>query len=317
MYQAGQMVQYSERCFLFTGDIILNSSFAGFSWTRPKEARFVSIYLVGAGGGGSAGVSGTAGTTRFGGGAGGGGGTASAIFPARAIPETLWLSLMAGGQGGQTSGQSGGGAGSAAGDTTANVSYVGYRFAVTGIASSYILAAGGGAGGTTSGGGAGGSGNANSGHAIANLPSVAGIAGAARANNLAHSFVTSITTGGAGGANVSTSTPADGGNIQTANFGIANVDGGSNVVLAAGGVAGGFVDGSHGFSNIMGSIPFGTANVWYSTGGGGGASTNNGQGGNGGNGNLGSGGGGGGAGVTGLHGVGGNGGPAFCIIEWW
>jgi hypothetical protein len=315
MYQTGELKQIRQRCFyaIGSGGITLTTA-SIVPWTIPKEARFVSFFLIAPGGGGSGGATGVAGATRSGGGGGGPGATATAIYTARTLPETVYLILPNGGIGG-------------AANTSATATTIALITAnpssIATIPSNQFLHATFGAIGLVAG----------SGGAAGTVSTVANCQLAARALSLnfnagtaaggaAGSPGASVTLQGlccpgAGGGSTVTTTPAAGGSINTANaVNIFSSNSATTPVLAQGGVTATPLNGANGFDTIQGSIPLGTSmNGWYSIGGAGGASIDSGTGGNGGYGGIGSGGGGGGAGSTG--GRGGDGGPSFCMIEWW
>ncbi len=327
MFQAGQLKQYGERCFYIVGSGTPDRS--GLPditpWTIPKEARFVSFLLIGAGGGGAAGTAGASGSTRVGGSGGGPGAVASAIYPARALPQTIFFGILGGGRPGLTTGQAGGSGGGLAGfPSDGQVCFISSTAVTTSPAAPItILLAQVGNGGTNAAGGVVGA-------VTSLLTSSLGYACRALSYSAAASAPTggvqakpgtSLTTsgatcGGAGGAGTTTTTAFNGGSIKG---GDVIIQGGSpnTTVLVTNGVAAGLIDGANGWDTLQHMQPFAGTVPWYSLGGAGGASTDNGQGGNGGIGGIGSGGGGGGAGVTGLQGVGGAGGPGFCLIEWW
>ncbi len=322
MYQAGQLKQYAERCFYVIGNG--PGGVAGTSnwipWTVPKEARFVSFMVVGAGAGGAAGTGGVAAATRAGGSGGGSGGITSAIYPARALPTTMHICMTPGGAGGVTSAQSGGGGGNVAGTTTLILSVISSISGSTNSAHLIIYANGGTGGTSTTAGAAGAAGAINNmgyGQRALSLLFNAGQVGIIQ--NVSASNLSAImpVTGGGGGAGTTLAAVFNAGNI---NQGDSIMTGGATgtVALVRGGLSASTVNGSNGLDTLLNCKPFGNSqSPWYSLGGAGGASSDAGQGGNGGIGGIGSGGGGGGAGVTGSHGVGGRGGAGFCIIEWW
>jgi hypothetical protein len=273
-------------------------------WTKPLGISMVQILLVGAGGGGGGGFTGIAASSRAGGGGGGGGAISRLSIPAIFLPDTLKITIGAGGTASTGSGVAGG-AGSL---STVEVARG------TGVASSYLLIANGGGGGGA--GTAAARGTAGTAGTVANATNAifsnigvfafnqgqAGVTGGIQTGGLGTNVTFAGTPGipfssGAGGAGVGTSTTNyDGGYVNT---------GGLIVAQQTGGLAGG----GDGYNGVFSQYPF------YSIGGSGGGSNNSGAGGKGGNGSVGCGGGGGGAGTTG--GGGGTGGNGLCIITCW
>lgn len=265
-------------------------------WEKPSYARFILIMAIGGGGGGSGGGVGTAGTSRSGGGGGGSGALTVALYLAKDIPSSIYVTF------GTSTGQGADGDGGSAGASVRCGSYRG-----SAIAARYIWSDGGVGGSTINpGNGAPATTAANAtmlSHALF-WTSVAGRAGTFATNGLPSN--TSIGTaspilGGAGGGGVLTGAPT-----------VFNGAGFTSEIPAImpsidGGLASSALNASSGVR-----LPF------VSVGGAGGGANNNGPGGRGGNGvGYGAGGGGGGAGVTGQGGRGGDGGPAYaCIIAW-
>jgi hypothetical protein len=70
------------------------------TWTKPANAKSVTIILVGAGGGGGSGRRGAAGTARAGGGGGGGGSYSRVVLPASVLGATETVTVGVGGPGG-------------------------------------------------------------------------------------------------------------------------------------------------------------------------------------------------------------------------
>jgi hypothetical protein len=71
------------------------------TWVKPRGAKYVNIFCMGAGSGGGAGfISGS--TPRCGGGGGAGGGLVRATFQASLLPDILYVQCGAGGSGGLT-----------------------------------------------------------------------------------------------------------------------------------------------------------------------------------------------------------------------
>lgn len=317
MYQTGQLKQIRERCFyaIGAGGITLTTA-AIVPFNIPKEARFISMFLIAPGGGGGGGAVATAGSSRSGGGGGGPGATATAIFQARTLPETIYMILPNGGVGGAS-------ASNATATTIALVTADPGSIATV-ISNQYLLATFGAIGTTAGTGGAAGTVSTVANCQLAckalSLNFAAGTAaGGAAGSPGVNTSLAGLCSPGAGGGSVATSTPSNGGSVVPANaVNMFHSGSATTPVLAAGGLSAGGLNGAHGFDTITGSVPFaGTISGWYSVGGAGGASSDAGTGGTGGNGGIGSGGGGGGGGVTGQGGPGGNGGPSFCMIEWW
>lgn len=274
-----------------------------FSWEKPRGARTVYIWVLGAGGGGGAGLTGAAASARGGGGGGGGGAICRTIIPAQFLPDILYVRVGKGGLGGASSGNAGG---------TGGISFVALVNDIT-AASNFIVnsssiggGAVGGVAGTSAGAQAGGAAagqaaNSASGPflVLGTFVSQTGVngsaAGALGSPGAAQTqFVGTVISGGAGGGSVNTNNTDVAGGAQTAL---------GPFLGLAGGVAGGG-NGNDGVTNLR---PF------YASGGsGGGTNGAAGTGGKGGNGGLGCGGGGGGGAVTG--GAGGNGGDGLIVI---
>lgn len=70
------------------------------TWTKPANAKYVEVIVIGAGGGGGSGRLGAAGTDRYGGGGGGPGGRAISTFRASLLGATEAVTVGAGGTGG-------------------------------------------------------------------------------------------------------------------------------------------------------------------------------------------------------------------------
>jgi hypothetical protein len=278
-------------------------------WTKPTNAKFVSIFCLGSGGGGGSGMVGTATTARRGGGGGGSGAYSLGTFAASQIPDLLYLSVGLGGAGGL-------GLASAGNGFPGLLSYVSVRPNNTAI--NILMASGavGAAGGTSgSGGGAGGVGSTvwagNILNALGLATATAGTNGAAGAISVAAANVipATIVCGGPSGGNTSTSVAFAGGDVTGSGF-LNTVSGGA---LGSGATTGG--NGSDGFMPNLGS-PSKSTPTFFTAGSGGGASVS-GRGGDGGTGSYGCGGGGGGAGFTALAGFGGKGGDGLIIITAW
>lgn len=274
-------------------------------WTKPSNAKFISIFCLGGGAGGGAAYSNAGGTNSA---AGGGGGACSghtkALYPASLLPDLLYVQVGAGGPGGLAQTTTGG-AGTAGGNSY--VSLGPSTTAVSLLAASNTNAPGGGSGGSVT---SGNSGIVPSVWVLTSSPFTSfgqiqpqvGLAGLSSPNPVgvgagSTALLTAIFTPGGGGGGKTTNTIAyAGGSLAAASVLLLTpVNGG-----AAGGAAG---DSGYGlFAPLCG------------VGGGGGGSTisGGGTGGKGGDGWYGCGGGGGGAGVTG--GGGGKGGDGLVII---
>jgi hypothetical protein len=311
MFNTGVLNQYKQRSFIAFGSAGVAATIVQIPFSIPREARFISFMLVGAGGGGAGGASGSAGTSRRGGGGGGGGCYSSAIISTRSLPGTVYLNLAGGGTGGN-----GGGSGAAS-----IASYISSQ-PVKSATNAIILGCGGASGGSVSGtGGTGGSFTALTSLLIQTMffTGVAGLTGTASGNASAtgsslHLYAIGSVAPGGGSTNLGT--PFAGGSFFSSNaagvgtFGLPI----ATTILPGGANTG--ADGVNGFHNLDNCTTYADAGLpLYSLPGSGGGAINSGTGGNGGNGAPGCGGGGGGAGTTG--GRGGNGGPAFCIVEWW
>ena len=255
------------------------------AWTKPQGITMVSITAIGAGGGGSGAIT-------------------NLTIPEMFISDTLLVTIGTGGAGGA----SGSGTGVKGGDTYVDMSVPENNRIYT-----FVIVASGGTPASGATAGAGGV-SANVQDALYSTLGVwtatAGQAGSG-GNNASGTAVRygatiglPITAGAAGGGMVGGSTtPSNGGNIESIGFVPTNLGGTGNNVLSGG---------TNGTFSIK---PF------YSLGGsgGGGGGTTPISGGNGGNGGPGCGGGGGGAGTTptGAGGTGGRGGDGLVIIECW
>jgi hypothetical protein len=253
-----------------------------FDWIKPRGASMVRIMLIGAGGGGSGGGLGTTNGCN-------GGGSAAIttwIGPAIFIPDTLRVSLGAGGAGGAGSSSSTIAVGTAGGSTTAI-----YQ-AKDGTGYTLLTANAGAGGGATTATVAGGTASTNNFFGASGIfNSVAGQS-SARASNITSSGTIFLTAGGAGQFTAATTA----GRSVTPYYGYP-----TNVSP----VSGNGIDGY-----------FLTQPIMFGCGGSGGSS--GGPGGNGGRGGIGCGGGGGGrAFSSGSGGAGGRGGDGAVFIWAW
>lgn len=277
-------------------------------WNKPANAKMIYIFCLGGAGGGGGGRSAASNA-----GHGGGGGASSAIttgiYHAMLLPDTLYLQVGTGGDGG---------AAMVAG-TAGTISSICYRPNTTAInilLQSSATAPGGGAPGGSSVPGTGGT--------------VATAWDYSTAINGDLGIVT-VTAGQAGG--VGTSGGGSVVNITPTLIVTGGAGGGSNTA-GAGGYNGGSIIGS-GFLNtvssgvinaadtsIHGNNGYSTLNInnlpeFFTGGAGGGSATTSGRaGGKGGNGAYGSGGGGGASAYSGTGGAGGNGGEGLIIIAY-
>jgi len=279
-------------------------------WDKPKGINFVYGLLIGAGSGGGGGASMGAGTTGGGGGGGTPGCTIQFLQPAYVMPDTLYVSVAAGGLGGAAATAGGypnitglfyGNMGSQAAITRTYYIYPNNQQATTqsGRAGS---AGAGGAGGTTL--------TVVSTQA---MPGIVGFSNFIQATSPDGGFAGTLVAGtnatflgrlqgGAGGGGVTSGTAYAGGNVlaptTSANsIWSRNLAGGANT-----GIAG--ENGITLFEPTFLSLP-----------GAGGGANASGTGGAGGKGGIGCGGGGGGAGTTG--GRGGDGGDGLIILVCW
>lgn len=268
----------------------------------PRGHSMVRVLCVGGGGGGSGGGGNATATNRGGGAGGGSGAITSVTVPRILLPETLFIMVGCGGNGGaeDTSGST---------LRAAQASYVSFQPAIV-TAGSLLCLANGGSGGTflATGGGAGGAAGTASGATTAVFfgvglyTNIAGQVGAAGGDDAGAGV---NVTWGATGVFVSGGASGGGGNTG---FAGGNITGDSTFAMvptiSGGGVG---VAGGAGYANIP--------KMMFTGGSGGGG--NAGVGGAGGRGSLGSGGGGGGGGTNNNAGVGGDGGNGFVVITSW
>jgi hypothetical protein len=292
------------------------------TWQKPKNCKFVQMFVLGGGAGGGGGRGSSSGTA--GGGAGGGSSSiTTGIFQSNLISDTLYILVGAGGIGGN-----GGGAGvNGSGGTNGNISYISVSANTSApvvVLSSGAVAPTGGGGGQSAVASTAGIGgtifNITNGvlSSLGIVNTIAGQNGATGINNAAggNITITTLTSGGAGGGGASTTTTSFSGGTITASGIVPNILGGALGLSAVGGV------GNSGFIGLTPSSLISVRNPFINTGGaGGGGATNNGTGtfigGNGGNGGFGSGGAGGGGSFNGTGGNGGNGGDGLVIITSW
>jgi len=255
------------------------------TWQKPRNAKFLEIFVLGGGGGGSSAGS----VSGSGGGGGGSSGALRALVPAFLLPDTLYIQVGKGGVSGTTGGSS-----------TISI--------IPSTTSAYVICVsgtGGGVGGTSTGVGGNGStaqsratATFNNLNIVADSNGVAGNTGGTAAGTSGGSqtaLFSNLTSGGAGGGGLSGSMAGIGGNINAA------------PVILTSPVPGGQTQGAAGANG------YGTLSPFCGTGGAGGAANTAGVGGAGGKGFYGCGGGGAGRGSTG-GGIGGAGGDGLVII---
>lgn len=284
------------------------------TWQKPHNAKFVHFFVMGSGGGGGGGQAAGTGTARRGGGSGGSAAHVTALFTAIQIPDTLFINVGTGGQGGVGLSASTAGASGA-------LSYV-MIHSDTGFTATNVLLQNGAAAPT---GGGNGSGTGSAGVAgtvwvgtgsllydMGLINSYAGSNGVLGQTTPIpdNTLVSGMTTGGGVGAGMNGATPQNGGSIIGFGSVVPTISGGTSASTLT----------IHGSGGYMSSVPntIGmTYQQMYFTGGAGGASSNAASGGDGGNAAFGCGGGGGGAGFTNLAGNGGRGGDGLVIITTW
>jgi len=273
-------------------------------WSKPTNARFVSIFCLGGGGGGGGGLSGAAGVGRTGGGGGSASPYTKLMVPANILPDTLFIQVGIGGAGGAASGSGGAG----------GISYVSIAQNTT-VANIVLASSNTAPGGGTSaavGGTVGTSFTQANGYMsyLGSLQINAGIAGSSGGANSGGAVgavtVANIITQGAGGGGASAT------NI-TANG--AAVNAGTVSPLISGGTTaanGPIINGMSGWNGFQPSMNVSIEQAMFFTGGAGGGASSGTTGGNGGAAGYGCGGGGGGAGNP--AGTGGRGGNGLVII---
>lgn len=284
------------------------------TWRKPAGVSMVEMIAISGGGGGGGGFSRAAGSAGGGGAGGACSGIARFLVPATFLPDTLYIQVGSGGQGG---------AASANGNAGLNSFVLTSKTAVLPniVCYSGVNAPGGGGAGTGAAGGTGGT-----------VPTIAviqpintlgiwfaidGVVGAAGGAQTGANGVditswsgTRIIAAGCGGAGCTT-TDFNGGRVGPG--AVTDIGNQTYYINAAAAIAAGGTGGTgvavNGSSGPKRLTPF------FNAGGAGGGSNNVGQAGHGGTGGYGCGGGGGGAGTTG--GRGGNGGPGLVVITSW
>lgn len=256
-------------------------------WSKPSNAKFISIFCLGGGGGGGAGYSNLPNTaTVAGGGSGASSGYTRAIYPVSVLPDILYVQVGAGGPGGlaqATTGQNG---------TAGGNSYVSLAPSITAVnllAAANTNAPGGGGGSSITSGAAG---TVPTIWVLTSSPftvlgivqPVVGLVGVGTANGVAGTSTTALNTGiisqsASGAGKISNTTALAGGSVNAAPVLLVNtVNGG-----AAGGGDGnsgyGFfapfcsVGGAGGGSTVTAGATAGRGgDGWYGSGGGGGGS---------------------------------------------
>lgn len=300
---------------------------ANGTWTKPTNATFVEVIVIGAGGGGASGIRTNSGNNATGGGGGGGGAVSRAVFSASSLPSTVAVTVGVGGTGGaarttdNTNGISGGDGGESSFGTWLKAGGGGGGEFGQGSGGAVSVAGGGGASSlnsavlSTGGSPATSDTNSLSGQGISTVDNGVGRnsewggasgGGCTSTGPVAQAGGSSVWAGpggGAGGSKATTTTTSGGagGTVQS--------------YTAGGGGAGGAAatNGTAGTDNTT------LARGYCGSGGGGGGSSNGAVAGNGGNGgNPGGGGGGGGASNNGFNsGAGGNGGRGEVRVYSW
>ena len=98
--------QQQQRFWVYTGDGVSRGAGLGSAyqtWIKPPGISFVHIIAVGAAGGGSGAYIYQAATASRGGSGGGSGAMTSVFLPAYLVPDTLYISVAVGGNGGAAS----------------------------------------------------------------------------------------------------------------------------------------------------------------------------------------------------------------------
>lgn len=278
---------------IFYSNGVLNS---WQTWQKPRKCQWVWIMCIGGAGGGAGG---NAAVTTNGSSGGASGGSTRAIFNASHLPDTLYIQVGLGGNGGASNTNGSGG-------VRSFISILPNNTLTNGVLASGTN--------NTSGGGGLTTGAAVAGEvaftitpavfgSLSTFLSTQGVQSALSALSPTNitPLTSQITSPGAQGAGYNTTTPAaiNGASIVASNLSPL-ISGGVGTIAAA-------TDGGNGADGMTSWKPF------FSTGGAGGGNSRFGVGGNGGKGGIGSGGGAGGSsGVTG--GRGGNGGDGVVVI---
>jgi hypothetical protein len=280
-------------------------------WNKPRGISMVHILALTSGAGGGGGCSGATATQRGGGGSGCAGPFSNLLIPAFVLPDTLFVFVPAGGNGGAAN------LGGSVGDyslVSINPSYEGGNNYGIILRSAASAGFGGNPGTATNGGVAGSGGSVAQYQAMLSYAgqfqggaSAAGSAGHATGSPFSQNpSAWSVFLGPAsGGAGCTT------GNVDSAGGGLNGV--GTTTPWVMPWNVNGFPGGAAGGGNGMNGFTFRSPLIFC--GGQGGGSFSAGQGGNGGNGAIGCGGGGGGGGITG--GIGGAGGPGLIVVTCW
>jgi len=298
----------------FTNNVeiyLSNGGNAGFQiWNKPKRARLVYFYVLGAGGGGGGGRS-SAMNSSTGGGGGGSGAITTALISANLLPDALYMSPGVPGAGSLASSVGGDGG---------LPSYVMFTPNFSATINTFLIANGGSGGNTGTGsvagqGGAGGTIwnyqstiHGNIGLITADAGS-AGTIGTTLAGTIVNLTPTLPVSGGSGGGAVSSGgTSYNGASIIGSGFLPTLAPGTNNSTNAA------VTRGKDGYNSL-----FEKHDPMFFTGGsGGGANATgiNANGGNGGDGAPGCGGGGGAGTYNGTGGTGGRGGSGLILVSW-
>ncbi len=312
-------------------NVITYTSAGSTTYTPSTGAKFINIFVQGAGGGGGSGAVQTSGAACSGGAGGGGGAYMTASLAVSALPTgTLTMVVGAGGTAGgavSSASATSGSAGSPGGDTylwNGTTYVVRGRGGGGGAGGGLAVASGGGGGaGTVTAGGSGSGASAGSAGAFFGIAGVSG-SGGTNQNNLigGGSGAGSAASGSAGNIGGSTPYPGagggSGGGITTGN--VTSSGGASGVVYyttqlaqASGGSAGSSSNGGAGGSGS--NFTAGPIVIGGAAGGGGGSAISTYTGGAGGVGGTGAGGGGGGCAQTNsTSGAGGTGGVGLAAI---
>ena len=284
-------------------------------WTRPANATYTQVDVVGGGGSGAGGQGGAAGTARSAGCGGGGGKRLQMVFLSRDLTDRVGVTVAA-----STPGGAGGASATGASGLVGNTSFFG----------GFLLGYGGGQGSASSGGGGGGGTGAGSGATggpafvtglTTGLSSATDLGGASTTSgNGGSSYLGGGAGGGGGGSSGGSSffSAAGGGSSGTVSNGNVASNGGAGgsaggaATTAGGGGSAGVANTSAGGNGADGKIP-----GYCGQGGGGGGGNSAGTGFAGGNGGApGGGGGGGGAGLT-TGGAGGAGARGQVVVISW